>query len=252
MFLKNTTKKGRIKKSDILNITGQDTIVKKHDEIVGITVINDKNTFPISWIQKSLYCEYQIYLEHFKGIKAKPTFKMIEGSKEHHKLEKEFLEKAEPATFEEMIDFSTAFEVHSREFPVFSNQYGIHGLIDEIIMSPDSFIIIDDKPGKIPYLGNMFQVFGYCLAFKEMIFQDEIKTDSEFIIPKRKIYAAIRERGTNNIFWIEEFNQELEIEIIKVVNRLHNLIDFKEDFIATENPNKCKSCRFKFICDRKK
>ncbi len=234
--------KKRIKKSDILKIkNNNEAKIEKHAEVSGITVIDGHNTFPISWLQKQGYCEYQIYLEHFRKIKARPTFQMIEGSKEHHRLEREFVEKAQPATFDEMLDFSTTMEVFSREFPVLSSEYGIHGLIDEIIMSPESFIIIDDKPGNKAYKANMLQVFGYCLAFKEMIGETN-----------RKIYSALRERGTDNIYWMVEFDENCETEIINSIQKLHRLINNEDTFLATDNPNKCRSCRFKNFCDSAK
>lgn len=235
-----TAKKPRIKKADLMKMTDNEVVISKHPEVSGVTKIGELNSFPISWIQKQGYCEYQIYLEHFKKIKARPTFEMIQGSKEHHRLEAEFIEKAEPSTFEEMLDLSKEVEVYSREFPVYSKNYGIHGLIDEIKMTHDSFIIIDDKPGNKPYKANIFQVLGYCLAFKEMS-QNQ----------NRKIFAGLRERGTDNIFFLMEFDNQAETEIISSVNRMHRLIENKENFIPTENPNKCLKCRFKYFCDKK-
>ncbi len=54
---------------------------------------------------------------------------------------------AEPATFDEMLETSKTGEILSRELPVISKQHGIRGFIDEVWMTPDEFIIIDDKPG---------------------------------------------------------------------------------------------------------
>jgi CRISPR-associated exonuclease Cas4 len=242
-MLKKTNKKSRIKKQDIVNIINDPTIVPvKHPEIAGITVIGTKNTFPVSWLQKQEYCEYQIFLEHFKKIKAGPTMEMITGSREHHRLEAEFNEKAEPATFEQMVDLSYQTEVYSRELAVVSFEHGIHGLIDEIRMSPTEFIIIDDKPGTKMYLSNLYQVYGYCLAFKEMIRGEN---------DQRVIYAALRERGTDNIYWKVPFDLEAEKTIINIINRMHRLILGTEDFSSSKNSNKCRSCRFYRFCDRR-
>ncbi len=241
-MLKKSKTKSKIKKEDIINLLDDKTIVPvKHPDIAGVTVIGERNTFPVSWLQKQDYCEYQIYLEHFKKIKAKPTVEMIIGSSEHHRLEAEFKEKAEYATFEEMVELSHVTEVYSRELPVVSFEYGIHGLIDEIKMSPDKFIIIDDKPGKKAYRSNMNQVYGYCLAFKEMINDLEGRT----------IYAALRERGTDNIYWQVPFDIVAENEIIKVISHIHQVILGNDEFKATDNPNKCAKCRFNRVCDRK-
>ncbi len=62
-------------------------------------------------------------------------------------LKTNFKDGAEPATFDEMLETSKTGEILSRELPVISKQYGIRGFIDEVWMTPDEFIIIDDKPG---------------------------------------------------------------------------------------------------------
>ena len=86
----------------------------------------------------------------------------------------------------------------------------------------------------------MNQVRAYCLAFKEM-------TGDE-----RKIKGALRERGTGNLFWIEVFTPEIENEIKFTIDRMHGLFEGTKPFIATKNPNKCRSCRFKNDCENAK
>ena len=131
-----------------------------HPTISQVKIIATKNNFPISWLNKQGFCEYGIYLENVKGIMAKPSKAMIEGTKEHAVLESKFREDAEPATFEEMLETSKTAEILSRELPVISPRYGIRGFIDEVWMTPDEFIIIDDKPGTVPYLSSINQVYG--------------------------------------------------------------------------------------------
>jgi CRISPR-associated exonuclease Cas4 len=218
-------------------------MVKKtvpHPTISQVKIIEDKNNFPISWLNKQGFCEYGIYLENVKGIEVKPTRSMLEGTKEHATLEANFKDGAEPATFDEMLETSKTGEILSREMPVLSKHHGIRGFIDEVWMTPDEFIIIDDKPGTIAYSSSINQVYGYCLAFKEMVPE------------KRRIVASLRERGTENIYWASYFDEKAEKDVIKLINRMHRLLDGKTDFIATNNPNKCRGCRFNSICDRKK
>ncbi|MDD3985931.1 MAG: CRISPR-associated protein Cas4, partial [Methanobacterium sp.] len=136
----------------------------QHPLISQVKIIEDKNNFPISWLNKQGFCEYGIYLENVEGIEIKPTKSMREGTKVHATLEAKFKEHAEPATFDEMLETSKTGEILSRELPVISKQYGIRGFIDEIWMTPDEFIIIDDKPGTKAYSSSINQVFGYCLA----------------------------------------------------------------------------------------
>lgn len=210
-----------------------------HPSISKVRVIEDQNNFPISWLNTQAYCEYCIFLENVKGIAARPSKAMLEGSKEHEVLEVNFRKDAEPATFEEMLETSQTTEILSRELPVESARYGIRGFIDEVWMTPDEFIIIDDKPGNRAYPSSINQVFGYCLAFKDHVPEE------------RRIVASLRERGTDNIFWSAYFDEQAEKTVLEVIQRVHNLLNGTIDYIPTKNPKKCRSCRFAQQCDRK-
>ena len=210
-----------------------------HPTISQVKIIADKNNFPISWLNKQGFCEYGIYLENVKGIEIKPTRSMVQGTKEHAILEDKFKVGAEPATFDEMLETSKTGEILSRELPVISKHYGIRGFIDEVWMTPDEFIIIDDKPGKVAYSSSINQVYGYCLAFKEMVPE------------KRRIIASLRERGTDNIYWASYFDGKAEDDITKLIKRMHKLLACETEFIPTNNPNKCRGCRFNTLCDKK-
>ena len=209
-----------------------------HPTVSQVKIIENKANFPISWLNKQGYCEYGIFLENVRQIKTAPTKAMINGVKEHSILEEKFKEEAVPSTFDEMMESSKTGEILSREFPVVSANYGIRGFIDEIWMTPDEFIIIDDKPGVIPYHSSINQVYGYCLAFKDMTRED------------RQIVASLRERGTDNIFWASYFDAKAEKSIIGLINHIHDLISGSTQFGSTDNPNKCRKCRFSKICDR--
>lgn len=210
-----------------------------HPTISQVKIIADKNNFPISWLNKQGFCEYGIYLENVKGLMVKPTKSMIQGTKEHAILESNFKVDAVPATFDEMIETSKKGEILSRELPVISKVHGIRGFIDEVWMTPDEFIIIDDKPGFRAYLSSINQVYGYCIAFKEMVPE------------KRRIVASLRERGTDNIYWASYFDEKAEKDILKLINRMHKLLTGETEFKPTKNPNKCRGCRFNTLCDRK-
>ncbi len=216
-----------------------ETKSKPHPEISQVMIMDGRNNFPISWLNKQGYCEYSIYLENVKGIEVKPTRNMVVGTQEHARLEMEFQKDAEPATFEEMLETSRTAELLSRELPVISPRYGIRGYIDEVWMTPDEFIIIDDKPGKRAFSSSINQVFGYCLAFQDMVKEE------------RRIVGALRERGTDNIFWSAYFDEKSEKDIISLINRVHNLLMGEKDFLPTTNPRKCRSCRLKIKCDKK-
>ena len=224
------------------NITGfeREYEIKEHPSIKGLQIIEGKNNFPISWLNKQGYCEYQLYLEHVEGIKTKPTKAMTHGSQIHQELEDIFKKDSTPSTFEDAVEASKKDASMSRECFVVAPDYGIRGYIDEIWMKPDEIVIIDDKPGRTPYESTMNQVRAYCLAYKDMTNDD------------RKIKAALRERGTDNLFWIEIFTPEVEKEIKFTIERMHGLFDGTKPFIATKNPKKCRSCRFKNNCEESK
>jgi CRISPR/Cas system-associated exonuclease Cas4 (RecB family) len=175
-----------------------------------------------------------------KGIETPATPEMTHGSDIHNQLETIFKKDATPATFEEAVEVSKSEASMSRECFVISPEYGIRGYIDEIWMTPEEIVIIDDKPGRTPYFSTMNQVRAYCLAYKNM-------TGDE-----RKIKAALRERGTENLFWIEVFTPEVEKSIKFTIDRMQGLFDGTKPFIATKNPRKCKSCRFKNDCEHAK
>lgn len=210
---------------------------KKHPSIESIQIINGKNNFPISWLNQQGYCEYQIYLQYMKGIKTQPTRAMLKGTDVHSQLEEEFLKDAEEATFNEVLESSKKEATISRECFVISTDYGIRGFIDEIWMTPTEIVIIDDKPGSRAFPSTINQVRAYCLAFKKMS-GDE-----------RQIKGALRQRGTDNIFWSEDFDANVEKQIKFTIDRMHSLFDGQKPFIATKNPNKCKSCRYQSYCE---
>lgn len=219
---------------------------KNHPTIKGAKIIDGKLNFPISWLNQQGYCEYSIYLEYMEGISTSPTPEMMKGQEIHQELEDKFKEEAVPATFAEMMELSQKEELLSRELWVVSPEYGIRGFIDEIWLTPDEFIIIDDKPGTVAYYSTINQVFGYCLAFKDII-----EKNSENSINERKIRAALRERGTDNIFWSSEFDQTAEKKIKTLINRMQDLLNGSKAFLPTNNPRKCAKCRFSSYCEFK-
>lgn len=219
-----------------------------HPKIKQVLIFkNNKYNFPISWLNQQGYCEYAIKLEKMDLIEVEDTPEMITGRQIHTNLEKDFLKEAEPVTWDKMLKISKKEEILSRELPVRSIKLGIRGMIDEIWMTPDEFIIIDDKPGQIAFPSSINQVFGYCLAFKYNDFYD-----NEYLQDGRRIVASLRERGTQNIFWSQYFDEKAENDIKRIINHIHNLLLGTEEFIPTKNPKKCFSCRFRQKCPVKK
>jgi CRISPR-associated exonuclease Cas4 len=215
-----------------------DLNIQKHPDIKGLQIVEGKNNFPISWLNQQGYCEYSLYLEHFEKMEVGPTRAMLRGTNVHQELEDEFKKTATPSTFEDVLKDSKETELLSREMFVISPKYGIRGFIDEIQLTPDGIIIIDDKPGTTPYSSTINQVRAYCLAFKDMLKNND----------NRKIIGALRERGTDNIFWSETFDTDNENRIKFLIKRMEGLFEGSKPFIPTKNHNKCNKCRFQSYC----
>lgn len=225
-----------------MKVKAEDDIKKfePHKYVYGVLTKDKINLFPINWLNAQGYCEYQIYLEYFKKIKIKKTEAMIEGIEEHKKLEEEFLKTAQPMNLDDIIEKSKKQILTSREFGVYSIKYGIFGRIDELIFTPDFFMIIDDKPGDTAYTSHIHQLYGYCFAF-----QDTIAKYCD-----RNIVAALRERGTDNIFWKKPFTTKERDEICEVINHIHDLINNKTYFSSSKNIYQCLKCSYNKYCDR--
>ncbi len=209
-------------------------------KVGGLIYVRGAALFPISWLHTQEFCEYQIFLEHVRGIKVTPTRSLTEGKQEHQRLYDNFKKVAVPTTFEEMLAESEKVRVISREFKVFDTRHGIYGRIDEVLLTPDGLVVIDDKPGTRAFLSSMQQVRGYCLAFKERARG----------LDYRSIIGALRERGTNNMYWQEPFTTAVEEGTVGLVNHIRSLITGAKEFGSADNPNKCRSCRFSAKCDR--
>lgn len=211
---------------------------KNHPYIDQVKIFDGKPNFPISWLNTQGYCEYSLYLEHFKHVEVAPNKAMLTGTCVHNSLEKKFREEATTSTLSDIIATSNEKEVLSREFYVISERYGIRGFIDEIWITPSGVTIIDDKPGCKAYYSMMNQVYAYTLAYKE------------YTGDKRDVTVALRTRETGKIFWQQKYTSDTEKKIKETIKHIQRLILGMEKFIPTSNNNKCNSCRFNKLCDK--
>ena len=199
----------------------------------------------ISWLYAQDYCEYQLYLDQVKGVQVDDTPAMLEGSAEHQRLEDEFLARARVEyTFEEAVEESKSTPISSRELYVEDASRGIRGYIDELILEPTGFTVIDDKPvgrtGKV-YPSSKHQEYGYCMALKSMLRPDE----------KRLVTAAVRARGSDRIVWSGVFDIKAERKIQRLIKRVHGLIDGDIEFKSSTHAYKCRPCRFYDVCEKR-
>lgn len=193
---------------------------------------------PVSWLHSYGYCEYQIYLEHVRGVEAGETPEMQEGREVHaamdeaHKAAAELelgIDEALAKSQEERVVLS------AREVQVKGEQ--LIGVIDEVIFFPDRIMIVDDKPGDIAWPSSKMQAWGYCLAFQE---QWE---------PGLPIVAGIRNRETGYEVWAEAFTRRHREEVVTAVSRIRQILDGEAIPRGAGNPRKCRACRFCDSCD---
>jgi len=210
---------------------------------------NDSDEQPrflhISWLYAQDYCEYQLYLDQVKGVTVNDTPAMVEGNVEHQRLEDAFLAKAEVEyTFEEAVEESRRTPISSRELYVEDRSLNIRGYIDELVLRPAGFTVIDDKPvgrsGKV-YPSSKHQVYGYCIALKSMLGREE----------RRPITAAVRARGSDRIVWSEAFVTKAERKVRRLIKRVHGLLAGDIKFKFATQAYKCRPCRFFDVCDKR-
>ena len=193
---------------------------------------------PIHWLHSQGYCEYQIYLEHVKGIKVAPTPEMNKGKEIHSLLEENHKKKAKlKLSTKDALEKSQKEKIIliGREVPVSGNY--LYGLIDEVHFTPNRIVIIDDKPNNYPYMTNKKQVWGYCLAFEEQF------------RAKLPLVACIRHRDTKRIIWKEIFSDVHKNIVLESVERILGIINQDKKAEPTNKVNRCKSCRLKEVCD---
>lgn len=193
---------------------------------------------PISWLHSYGYCEYQIYLEHVRGIEAGETPEMREGREVHAAMDEAHKAAAEVelGIDEAMVrSQKEQLVLSSREVQVRGEQ--LTGIIDEVVFFPDRLMIVDDKPGDIAWPGSKMQAWGYCLAFEQ---QWE---------PSLPIVAGIRNRETGYEVWAEPFTRRHRQAVAKAVSRIRQILDGEAIPRGTGNPRKCRACRFRDWCD---
>lgn len=211
-------------------------------EIEGLKYIDGVLAFPISWLHKKGFCEYQLFLEKIMGIKVKATPEMLIGEQIHKEKERVFLECAKvEMEVNDVLRLSAEIGVTfvTRELKTESKKYGIYGQIDEVQIHPDKILIIDDKPSEIAYTGLKKQVLAYTLSFV-----DQFK-------PERDVFCVLRNRDNGVVFWKERFNEDLIEDVLKDIIEVHELIRRVRVPRPTTNFKKCSRCPIREVCDKR-
>jgi hypothetical protein len=166
---------------------------------------------------------------------------MLEGKINHAVLDlKHEKEAVEVMSLEDALTKSKEQQIAFITRDVFVENDYVIGRIDEIHILPEQILIIDDKPvkdGKV-WPSDKNQVWGYCWAYS-----DQNK-------PDRPVYGAVRNSTTLQIEWQERFTENEKNEIKKIALRILNILKGTQPASPTNNPSKCKPCRFRKVCDK--
>jgi len=209
----------------------------------------------ISDIHNQGFCEYEIHLRYVLELPDPGGKALVDGRAAHEVLDisnqlaaqVNALQRIEaglvvPSTVEEIVDVARnegeSFAV--RDVSIEGTR--IKGRIDQVDFTPEKVFIIDDKPpsrdGK-PYINEIHQVQGYCLAFSEQY--------PEIGLP---LVAVIRNEHTGDDMWSKLFTQGDVLKVNECVNRIIGIMEGTWIPEPTTNKNKCANCRWHPVCDR--
>jgi CRISPR/Cas system-associated exonuclease Cas4 (RecB family) len=195
---------------------------------------------PASWLNSYAYCEYQIYLEHGRGVTPQPK-----AETEESKAAQASLDQAYRVAAKHELSVDDAMAKAGAEGIVVSARgvavegADLEGCIDEIVFMPDRILVIDDKPGDMAWPGSRMQAWGYCVAFEEQY------------SPTLPIMSGIRGQDTGYEVWAQPFAQGHREEVQRAIFRIRQLIDGEAIPVGTRNRRKCKACRLAASCDVK-
>lgn len=195
---------------------------------------------PISWLANLQFCEYSFYLQHVLGVKVE-TPEMVRGLKKHKEL---LSQHEEQATIELTVEQAMNRSLERKESLIMREVYvrneKLIGSIDEVLITPELIVIIDDKPRDKVFSSHKTQLYAYAIAFNQNY------------NPKQEIMVAVRDWRKNKIVWRQLLtNSALEqatTHIEKSINKALSIINNKIKPRPTTNPNKCKACKLKDYC----
>lgn len=213
--------------------------IKQYYANESIQNIEGKSNFPFDVLKLYGLCEYQIYYHKYKKDN-KTQISESHGRSIQHQIENIFKQDAEEITLKEALELSKTKALMTRDCFLTSTNYKTHGHVDEIWFNDDEIVLINDAQGRTPFDSTMLPIKVACL-----VFGDEISKT-------RTVKAALRERGTENLFWIEIITPEIKKDIENTIKRVHNLLENREDYIPTEDIKKCRKCEFKKLCEYSK
>lgn len=203
------------------------------------------NKIPIHWFHNQAFCEYEIFLAQVKGIPdPSPNREDIEEGRLIHTELLKSHEAGAILTDKSILELATEAQLSGvtsvlRELLVVSKR--MIGSIDEVWIASDGAYVVEDKPrskqGK-PFLSETRQAQGYASAFKEC---------HSLPVP---IITVVRDRSTGDWLWQKLLDEEDERKVNEVLDRIEGILGGIRQAEPTNNPNKCRYCRWSPFCDK--
>ena len=188
---------------------------------------------PVHLLGVGAFCEIQLFLREVLGVRKQATRKMIRGKREHEKLVNKFKPEKTMSLYEAFeLSSKEGIAIRAREVPV-SGKY-LFGFVDELLIMPDSFVVIEDKISGKVFSGSLIQVFGYCMSLSER-FDNAV------------IYGVIRKIPEMRIQYLGLFGEREYRTGMKYLKRTLDILSggtpqFHGNF------EKCRKCNMNGVC----
>ncbi|MDD5417017.1 MAG: PD-(D/E)XK nuclease family protein [Candidatus Aenigmarchaeota archaeon] len=194
--------------------------------------------FSISEFNIQAYCEVQLKYRWSGIVRVTPS--MVLGTKAHKQIENKFVEDTkdlEEVSIEQALELAKqGISTVARELPITSPTFRLNGIIDQIEITPNGIIILDDKPSEYAHYGSQVQLYLYAIAFK-----DRYRPDLD-------IQVRIRHRDSGDTVWEDMLTEEIHNEIMERLQRMVELALGQREFEPTQNPKKCEKCTYREMC----
>lgn len=175
----------------------------------------------LTWLNDFIFCPISIYFHNLYGDSERISFQessQINGTAAHNAID--------------TGSYSTRKSVLC-SMMVYSQEYGLLGKID-IFDTSSGKLVERKKQIKTIYDGYVFQLYGQCLALREMGYY--VKSLVVYSSDDNKSYPILMPEEDPDMF--EKF-----INLITEIKKF-NLIDFKQT-----NEKKCRRCIYEPLCD---
>ncbi len=189
--------------------------------------------FPVSFLNILVFCEIQLYLREVMRVKMQYSRRVLEGIQAHEKMRERFIPE-KTLTLHEAFEEAERNGVSMRSREVFSAGRHLYGYIDELIIMPESMVVIEDKTSERVGEGTILQTHGYCAILSEKF-------------PDHTVYWAVRKIPEMKILEMNVFKSEDRDAVTAGVKRIESILTGKPP-VFHGNRKKCMMCNFKKIC----